>query len=183
MALAPSYYGVPTPLLVLGGLGATAGLIYVATRSRALGPIAAEPIVAPPRPPQYGVEVGPAVLEPPQSTPPQSMPTCRKIARPYLFRPGLFYRFRFDGPVAWALAGTATARSTLSLTGFDDAAVFENAAQLDPSWPPDALAGGFDARTRWAQGYWRRDARLVTDLGGATFYLNQRAVTNVWECA
>lgn len=183
MAIAPAYYGIPTPLLVLGGLGATAGLIYVATRPRAPGAITAEPLVAP----QYGVEVGPAVLEP-AAPPPPAPPVVyqkpyRRIdpgAEQLVLRPNRYYRFRIDLPSDFnTIASLPPYRNRrvadiIRGLGFDPAAtiLLSEPSQLDPSWPPDAVAGGATFLTRWAQGYWTKESHAP---------VWPRELTNIWE--
>lgn len=158
MAIAPAYYGVPTPLLVLGGLGATAGLIYVATRSRAPGAIMTPTTPAPP--PEYGVEIGPAVIEAPPPVVAQ-VDRARRLALPATLQQGRYYRMRIELPfdiyanafLAVPSSMDAYLRSFLYFRGFNRPQIFRSGAVLDPTWPPDALAGGDGPGTYWAQGY------------------------------
>lgn len=191
MALASAYAGIPTPVLLIGGAGAAALLVYAVTRP---GPaqIAPEPAPPPPPPPpEYGVEVGPSVLETPDApTPPAADKPYTKLPGDlFTLKPGKFYRMRLDIPSAQSNFPAYAALPFLAETtvrdrlGFDQYTIFSNARFLDPAWPPDALAGGaFPFFTYWAQGYWTKApkvvAKVVPDGFSGTKYPR---VTNIWE--
>ena len=96
----------------------------------------------------------------------------RPLGNPLQLALGRIYRARIELSALEALAATRerVAQAFVDL-GFRGVVAYQNAAELDASWPPEARAGATD-RTRWVLGTW---------TGAPTSIARPSSVVAAWE--